>query len=74
MLIEREPGEFVAVCEDCDEASLPIPESREHALLRLMRGRWRVKTDSHNQVTRTWCPTCYAFPSIPTMRVGRPAR
>ena len=69
MLIERGPSEYVAVCEDCDEASLPIPESREHALLRLMRGRWRVKTDNH--VTKTWCPSCHSLPSIPVMRAVR---
>jgi hypothetical protein len=69
MLIERSPNEYVAVCEDCDEPSLPMPESREHALLRLMRTRWRVKTDHH--VTRTWCPSCHSLPSIPMMKVAR---
>jgi hypothetical protein len=69
MLIEGGPDEYVAVCEDCDERSLPIPESREHALLRLMRGHWRLKTEHH--VTRTWCPTCYGLPSIPVMKIAR---
>ena len=69
MLIERGPGEYVAVCEDCDEASLPIPESREHAVLRLMRSRWRIRTE--DAVTRTWCPHCHLLPSIPAMRIAR---
>ena len=67
MLIERGPSEFVAVCEECDERSLPVPESREHALLKLMRTRWRVKTENH--VVRTWCPSCQSLPSIPVMKV-----
>ena len=69
MLIERGPSEYVAVCEDCDVRSLPLSESREHALLRLMRSRWRVKTD--HAVTHTWCPECHALPSIPLMKVAR---
>lgn len=69
MLIERGPSEYMAVCEDCDEASLPIPESREHAVLRLMRARWRVKSDDN--VTKTWCPQCHSLPSIPIMKIAR---
>jgi hypothetical protein len=69
MLKQRGPSEYVAVCEDCDEASLPIPESREHAVLRLMRARWRVRTE--DEVTRTWCPHCHSLPSIPALRSAR---
>ena len=68
MLIERGPNEYEAVCEDCDDRSLPLSESREHALLRLMRTRWRVKTE--HEVTRTWCPGCHALPSIPRMKTA----
>lgn len=69
MLVERGPDEYEAVCEDCDERSLPLPESREHALLRLMRAHWRVKTE--RQSTRTWCPSCCSLPSIPVMKIAR---
>ena len=68
-MFERGPNEYVAVCEDCDQTSLPCPESREHAQLRLMRARWRVR--SEDGVTKTWCPSCHAAPSIPVMRVAR---
>jgi hypothetical protein len=69
MLVERGPREYVAKCEDCDEASPPMTESRELALLRLMRMRWRVRTEHRS--TRTWCPSCHVAPSIPVMRTAR---
>lgn len=72
MLVESGPNEYVARCEECDESSLPMPESREHALLRLMRMRWRIRTE--HRATRTWCPHCHSAPSIPVMRTARPAR
>lgn len=70
MLTEHGANEFVAVCEECDERSAPIPDSRAHALLRLMRARWRLRTELGG-VTRTWCPSCHATPSIPAMRSAR---
>ena len=66
MLQERGPTEFVAICEDCEEPSISFLGSREMAVLRLMRSRWRVRTDT--QGTRTWCPTCQTTPSIPIMK------
>jgi hypothetical protein len=69
MLIEVRPGEFVAACDDCEERSSPVEGSREVAILRLMRTRWRVR--SEGGATHTWCPTCQTMPSIPALKVAR---
>lgn len=68
MLIDRGRGEFVAVCEDCETASNPLGQTREIAILRLMRTRWRVR--SGESVARTWCPCCQSSPSIPIIKVA----
>lgn len=69
MLIEQRPGEFVATCEDCGEASAPIESSQEVAVLRLMRSRWRVRTSEGCR--QTWCPSCQTASSIPALKIGR---
>lgn len=66
MLKEECAAEFVALCEDCEEASPPIVGSQEMAILRLMRMRWRLRTGSSG--TRTWCPHCHTSPSITPLR------
>src|SRR5687768_12618396 len=61
MLIEQGHAAFVAICEDCEEPSSPIDASREVAVLRLMRARWRLKSFG-DRATRTWCPSCQTVP------------
>ena len=66
MLIEGRRGEVTAVCEIC-ETKAAVMESREIAILRLMRTQWRVRTQ--NGLTRTWCPVCQTAPSVPVIKV-----
>jgi len=68
MLKEHRPGEYVAVCDACEEASAPFTGSREVALLRLMRSGWRLRT--HDRTTQTWCPCCLTMPPIPSMKIA----
>jgi hypothetical protein len=69
MLVERRPGEYVAVCDDCEELSFGLEGSREVAILRFMRAGWRVR--SENGSTHTWCPGCQTRPSLPGIRLAR---
>jgi len=70
MLSEHGRAGYVAVCEECEETSSPIEATREVAVLRLMRARWRVRTDEG--VTRTWCAACQTVPSVPNLRLVPP--
>jgi hypothetical protein len=72
MLIEQGHAAFVAICEDCEETSSPIGASREVAVLRLMRARWRLKSFG-DRATRTWCPSCQTVPSVSTIRAAEEA-
>jgi len=61
-LIEGRRGDVTAMCEVCKMSSIAVMESREIAILRLMRSEWRVRTVSG--VTYTWCPTCQTAPGV----------
>jgi hypothetical protein len=69
MLKKERATDYVAHCESCDEVSPPFVGSKELAVLRLMRLRWRVRTESGE--THTWCPSCHTAPSIPPFRAER---
>ena len=68
MLTEEAQGGLIAICDDCEATSLVLMESREIAILRLLRARWRVRTAEG--VTHTRCPTCQTAPSVPAIKVA----